>query len=270
MSDTPVRSVTVQTSQAFARQLLDSGRADGPPAEARERALLAFGLAPVGLLAVAPPAAALAPAPSPALVVGGKAVPWVVAKSLAVGLLGSLVALSVVDRTLSSPAPAPTVLPPPSAARVASAAERSGPAAEPSALVVEPASPVVVLKSSAPVLPQPDAARPAEAARAPLEAPVSGASAAAFQDGGLLDLEALARVRRALSERDAQRALGLLDDFKKRFPASQVAEEAAVLRIEALRAQGRTREAHELGRTFLQERPSSVYAAKVRSITQAP
>ena len=268
MSDTPIRSLTVQTSQAFARQLLDSGRADGPPPEARERALLAFGLAPVGLLAVAPSAAALAPAPGPALVVGGKAVPWVVAKSLAVGLLGSLVALSVVDRTLSSPVP-PAVVPPPSAS-VTSAAESFGLAAAPSALVSEPASPPVMAKGSAPALPQPSAVKPSEAAPALLQAPVSGPSAAAFQDGGLLDLDALARVRRALSAGDAQRALGLLDDFKKRFPASQVAEEAAVLRIEALHAQGRTREARSLGQTFLQERPSSVYVTKVRSITRAP
>jgi hypothetical protein len=91
-----------------------------------------------------------------------------------------------------------------------------------------------------------------------------------LQRDGLLQLEALARVRRVLSAQDSRRALSLLDDFERSYPASQVAEEAAVLRIETLRALGRTSEAQALGLQFLRGRPFSVYRAKVSAMTRIP
>jgi hypothetical protein len=82
-------------------------------------------------------------------------------------------------------------------------------------------------------------------------------------------LAALAAVRNALAAQQPARALSLIDDFEHRFPTSQVAEEALVLRIEALSALGRAAEAGALGQRFLHDRPTSVYGARVRTVTQS-
>ena len=61
------------------------------------------------------------------------------------------------------------------------------------------------------------------------------------------------------------RALGLLDGFEQRYRATPLAEEASVLRIEALANAGRMTEASALGSAFLRDHPSSAYAARVRA-----
>lgn len=268
MSDTPVRSLAQQLSDPFARQLLESARSDSPEPGARDRALLGLGLAPVGLLAVAPPAAAAtATASSPAgvLVVGSKTVPWVLAKSLAIGLVGSVLAISVLDRALGGAAPHAAVSHPSAASAVAASSVGIG-AGSHATLMVPTSAPTAVADSS-PTLAPINADKPPETWRA---APsLASAAPVSLPGGGLLELEALARARRALSARESGLALSLLDDFERRFPASQVAEEAAVLRIETLRALGRTSEAHALGLRFLRERPFSVYAAKVGAMTES-
>jgi hypothetical protein len=267
MSDTPVRSLMLQTSDAFERQLLQSARSDVPEPGARDRALLGLGLAPVGLLTTAPPAAAAAaPGTTSVLAVGGKAVPWVVGKSLAAGLLGSVLALSALDRTLGGSA-RPAAPPPPSAASAATPSAHRPGLAVPSS-TVRPTSALPAVIPPIPTAPPLSAEKAPETARAPLEA-AAGAPTSVRHSDGLLALDALARVRRALSAHDSGRAMALLNDFEQRFPASQVAEEAAVLRIETLRALGKTSEAHALGVKFLQDRPFSVYGAKVRAMTEA-
>jgi len=268
MSDVPVQSLALPLSHPFARQLLDSARADSPEPGARDRALLVLGLAPVGLLAITPPAAAAAAAassPAGALALSSKAVPWMVGKSLAIGLFGSVVALSGLDRALDRSAQ-PTAVTVPSAASTATiTAPGSGPATASSALVVPTSAPSVA--SPAPTFTPSDEEKPAEVSRPAIEAAASTPSVA-LPSNSLLELEALARVRRALSAHESARALWLLDDFARSFPASQVAEEALVLRIETLRALGRTSEAQALRLRFLRDRPSSVYATKVRAMTQ--
>lgn len=266
MRDAPVQSLALPLSHPFARQLLDSARTDRPEPGARDRALLVLGLAPVGLLAVAPPAAAAAASsPSGLLAVSSKAVPWMVGKSLAIGLLGSVVALSVLDRALGGSAQPTAVTQPGAASTTTPTAAPRSPAGPSSALVVPTSSPSVA--GPAPTFAPANAEKPAETSRAAVEA-ADSTPFVAPPSSGRLELEALARVRRALSARESGRALSLLDDFARSFPASQVAEEALVLRIETLRALGRTGEAHALRSRFLRDRPSSVYAAKVRAMTQ--
>lgn len=265
MSDARIRSLARQTSDPFAKQLLASARTDSPEPGARDRALLGLGLAPVGLLAVAPPAAAAAASPTAsALAVSSKALPWVVGKSLAIGLLGSVVAISVLDRALGNSAP-PTAAPIATAANTAKPQDhRASPAASSSSQLVPTSAPPAPIASTSPQAPG-NAPRPPETSRVLVGAAASAPSVAPARDG-LVELEALARVRRALATQEPGRALSLLDDFERRFPASRVAEEAAVLRIETLRALGRASEAHALGRSFLRDRPFSVYGAKVEAM----
>jgi hypothetical protein len=258
--------LTPKLSDPFAQQLVESARTDSPEPGARDRALLGLGLAPVGLLAVAPPAAA-APGAAGVLAVSSKAVPWVVGKSLAIGLLGSVVALGVLDRTLGSSTP-PAAVPHASAGSTAARTARRLEPVVPSPQLVAPTTETPPSAGKVPTL-TPSSAEPPESSSAPLGAPAS-APAVVLQRDSLLQLEALARVRRLLSAHESKRALALLDDFERRFPASQVAEEAAVLRIETLRALGRTSEARALGLQFSRERPFSVYREKVSTITRIP
>jgi hypothetical protein len=253
-----------------ARLLLEAGRADQPKPGARDRALLAFGFAPLGMLAVAPPvaAAASASAPAGALAVGGKATTWlVIGKSVAIGALGSMLAIGLVKSVVAGLTPtakvqqreAPPAAPPP---RLAAPSATLG--SPPSALAANTANAGLTLAPK-------KAQRPADARPAPVSGDDSLNTPRVTADASsVVELQALARVRRALSGNESARALALLDDFSRRFPASRVAEEAAVLRIETLRALGRSNEARALARHFLRERPSSVYGAKVSAMTSEP
>jgi hypothetical protein len=267
MSDAPVRSL--QTSGPLARLLLESGRADQPQPGARDRALLAFGFAPLGALAVAPPVAvtvASAPAPAGALAGGSKVTAWtLVGKSVAIGALGSVLAIGLVKGVVASLTPTATLQP-----QHAAPTDAPPSLVTPSTTLGSPPSPRAT--SSAPngtlTLAPKKAQQPSDAPAAPNDLPATSPSVA--DTSSTLELEALARVRRALSAYESARALAMLDDFTRRFPASRVAEEAAVLRIETLRALGRSSEAQTLARKFLRERPSSIYGAKVSAMTSSP
>lgn len=267
MSDAPVRSL--QTSGPLGRLLLESGRADRPEPGARDRALLAFGFAPLSMLAVAPPVAAAgasASAPAGALAGSSKAAAWMlVGKSVAIGALGSVLAIGIVKSVVASVAPTATMQP-----QHAAPADPAGRLAAPSPTLGSSASPVAAgtTESTLPLAPK-KAQKPADAPSAPVGGQATTPSVA-VDASSTLELEALARVRRALSAHESARALGMLDDFSRRFPASRVAEESAVLRIETLRALGRSSEAQALARQFLRERPSSIYGAKVSAMARLP
>lgn len=263
MSDAPVRSL--QTSGPLARLLLESGRADQPQPGARDRALLAFGFAPLGVLAVAPPVAATV-APAGALAGGSKVAAWtLVGKSVAIGALSSVLAIGLVKGVVASLTPtatlqpqhaAPTDAPPSLTTPSTTLGSRPSPRATSSAL------------NGTLTLTPKKAQQPSDAPAAPGGTPAASPSVA--DTSSTLELEALARVRRALSAHQSARALAMLDDFTRRFPASRVAEEATVLRIETLRALGRSSEAQTLARKFLRERPSSIYGAKVSAMASLP
>jgi hypothetical protein len=268
MSDAPVRSL--QTSGPLARLLLESGRADQPQPGARDRALLAFGFAPLSVLAVAPPVTATvasAPAPAGALAGSSKAAAWMlVGKSVAIGALGSVLAIGLVKSVVTNLTPTATLQP-----QHAAPTDAPPSLAAPSSTLRSTPSPRAASSTtkSTLTLAQKPTQKPADALAAPAGGPASTPSAA-VNTSSTLELEALARVRRALSAHESARALAMLDDFTRRFPASRVAEEAAVLRIESLRALGRSSEALALARQFLHERPSSIYGAKVSAMASLP
>lgn len=74
------------------------------------------------------------------------------------------------------------------------------------------------------------------------------------------------RARDALGAGDAAGCLAALDAHDERFPRSAMAEEATVLRIEALLRLGDRARAADLGERFLASRPTSPHAAGVRAL----
>jgi hypothetical protein len=84
--------------------------------------------------------------------------------------------------------------------------------------------------------------------------------------------EEAALLDRARSEirRDACRAVGLVNAHERTFPASRLAIEREVLRIDALSRCGRVAEAARRGRELLARSPGSLYEARIRDILHRP
>lgn len=272
MSDTPFRSLASETSDPLTRQLLESARADGSEHGARDRALLGLGLAPVGLLAAGAPAAASASgAPVGTAVGGGSKGVWLLfGKSLTIGVAGSLMVVGALQATLDKPAqlaaPAASAVPAITAAPTAVPVDLSVP--EPTT-ATQPAEPTggAPFRRRVRSLGPHEAENVAQASSQATSDSAQGPSVARRPDAAA-QLAALASVRSALAAHQPGRALSLLDDFGRRFPVSQVAEEAAVLRIETLGALGRMSEARAMGLRFLRDRPGSIYGTRVRAVTQ--
>jgi hypothetical protein len=120
---------------------------------------------------------------------------------------------------------------------------------------VRPTSPAVhevpaILPSAAPV--------PAEEAKAPKRAPTPAASNDVRDEIRLLD-----HARAALLQHAPSRALERLAQYSQRFPRGVLRQEAAVLRIEALRAEGDQVRAAALAKEFLAKHPGSPHAERV-------
>jgi hypothetical protein len=82
------------------------------------------------------------------------------------------------------------------------------------------------------------------------------------------EIAALERVRAALERRDAPGALQLLDAHDREFPSSALADEATVLRVDALAKQGDLAGAAALSRRFLVARPASPHAPHLRDVIE--
>ncbi len=99
------------------------------------------------------------------------------------------------------------------------------------------------------------------------------ASAPAPADDLAAEVRALERVRTAIAEHRIADARAGLATYDATFPKKLLADEARVLHIELLLADGRTAEGEALARTFLATSADSPYAARVRSLvssTRAP
>jgi hypothetical protein len=80
-----------------------------------------------------------------------------------------------------------------------------------------------------------------------------------------VELALLRGAKKALDDGDATRALSLLDEHQRRFPAGVLVEERAATRVLALCAAGRTAEARSSATDFLARYPRSPSAPRVRA-----
>ncbi|MDF2697795.1 MAG: hypothetical protein K0S65_6178 [Labilithrix sp.] len=140
---------------------------------------------------------------------------------------------------------------------------------------VEPHAPETPASEAVPValLPQAPVAsetpRPREPApRAPAVPP---AQAITPDDDSLAaEVRALERVRSALAEHRVADARAGLASWERAFPKRLLANEARVLGIEVLFADGRRKEAETRARAFLAAAPDSPYAPRIRALLESP
>lgn len=126
-----------------------------------------------------------------------------------------------------------------------------------------PTPPHTVLEPTAlpPAEVTPDPAEPAPASTRAMKSDAKPAASAALA----AEISALDAARSALSSGDAAGALTLLDVYSREHPRGRLQLEAEVLRIDALDKSGKTAQAKDRARQFLQRHPNSVLASRVRA-----
>jgi hypothetical protein len=238
------------------RRLLDGGgdpletelvrfaRSDAPPREGKARLLGAMGLA------AATTTAAGAGTASGAMS-GAKGALALAAKWVVLGGMGAAVAAGTVHvvRPFIGPTPAPVVArsPTPSVTKIAAPSVHAPPSprsVDSTELAIEP-----------PATPTP---MPAPAARVP----------AHTGDDDMLaeELPYIDRARRSLAEGEPADAIIALNTYELQFLHPGLAEEAHVLRIEALVRLGKMDQARSVADRFVRADPASPYAKRVQSL----
>lgn len=249
-------------------RLIRAGRRVKPAADVQRRALAAASLAATATLSTSASGAAIT-------LLG--AIKWTVIGLSAAGVLSgaTIVAMRESERRLTpsfvpsappSPPSAGASLPPPVRPEPPSSSQAAAPA------------PVVPEKSSeahAPlhrpsvhaIQPPHAVASTAEAATAPAGSAAPAASNASSRDSTLTEeLAAMDDARRAVASGQSAAALQALDDYASRYPRGRFAQEAFVLRIEALMQRGERGAATALAHQLLTAYPKSPAARKVRAL----
>ncbi len=190
-------------------------------------------------------------------------------KAILTGTLCVIAMLGVVEVASSlshAPLSSPPAMVAPGPAVPADEARPAGNDANAAGAALDPAPP----PSSAPLAPPPAApnddptnepgASPGDpvAVARPTAAPSPRADLAA-------EIAAIDAARTALASGNAQQALARLDAHDAAFRRGALAQEAMLLRVEALARLGRRREAAALGRAFLRVHPTSTLAARIRA-----
>jgi hypothetical protein len=238
---------------AFERELLASARTDRMSERAR-RALLAA--ASAGMVGVAGSAATGTTAATANVHRGvvARAVGSGIAKWIGWGLVGCAIALGGARAMTWHHAGSP----PPSIASAPAEDRRQPDMAPPS-----PAVEAVATSTPTERAPEP------QTRSLPSRARSVAASASAHDDATdavslSAELSLVETARTAVREGRARDALAALEEHRSRFARGAFEEEAAVLRIEALAKAGESATASRLARSFLDTRPRSPYAARVR------
>ena len=222
------------------RALLEAWNEDRPSPEARAKTLAALGLAS-GVVAGAAATASVAPK---AMVAGSAALlKWIGLAVLLLGVAAVVVAKSRNDSDAQIPAPI--------APAVTAVAPHADVAPTPA-----PSSSAVLDFDSLPPTPAPSSATPPHAKHVAPAADPDLSPQIALLDGA----------RAALAAGDGARAKALASRYELQFPNGAFSQEAEVLRIEAMLAQGDRDGATRAGARFLQSHPSSPHAAHVREL----
>ncbi|AKU94820.1 hypothetical protein AKJ09_01484 [Labilithrix luteola] len=80
------------------------------------------------------------------------------------------------------------------------------------------------------------------------------------------ELAIMESARAALSKNDTDVCIRALDRYERRFPHGMFAEEAPVMRLEALVARGDRDRARSLGESILAKNPDGPHASRIRSL----
>jgi hypothetical protein len=260
-----------ETKSPFARLLLESVDEDRPTPGARGRAMSALGLSAVGAVtatvtaetakaaaaltgsAVSPAIAAHAVSVAPAVIKVS-----IVLKSLGVVVLGGAAAYTGVHLVATSDESKPAAV---TDVAVSGSVRSLAPldkVGTPAPSAVDTVDPVEAPSAEAMPPPPP---RPSLRARSGAAAAPSARRAAALQE----QTDMLDQARAALALGNASGAMATLDDLGRQHANGPLAEEATVLRIEALLAAGNRQAGEALAQRFLEQHPSSAYAQRVRS-----
>jgi hypothetical protein len=265
-----LRPLLDEDATSIEAEILRSARARLPPRGASKRALAALGLGG----AVATTAGGAVAAPTVALIV----------KWMAVGVLLALggfevghVVLSVPSqlselRPSTRPEPSKSVDAPRMAEPTPAAASAPPVARAPEGAVGVAATPAVlaspvptVTARAVPQLSQPalgaDTATPMD----PKEESVNVVPARRPIDEEIALLDA---ARAAVSGRDCDRALRLLQDHHERFPNGQLVQEFTYVRVKTLLECGQKSEAESLAQRFLQAFPDSPHAKRIKALLE--
>ena len=233
---------------AFEANLLCAGRGDAMSPSAK-RALVTAALG--GTLAVTAGVTAGAPAAAGATVakLGASALTkWIV-----LGLLGVVVAGGAALALPRTPATTATPVPAVSMAHAA--------AAQPARSAQAPSEPI------APTTLAPAAVTSTSSAPARRPAPSSSAAPLAKDEGDLAaEVALIEQARDAVVRHDGPAALALLAEHARSFPRPALGDEASVLRVEAVAAEGETARTNAVATQWLAAHPTSPYVPRVRRL----
>jgi hypothetical protein len=212
-------------------EILESARGDAPPAGGKGKLLATMGLV-AGVSATSTGAAAGATLATPLATVGGQGAMVLVGKLIVLGAVGVAVAVGTVE-------------------------VRKG--IEPVRVVAAPAPAPAPVPVPAPA-PAPESA-PAPATPPPPRSPSPPPDPTLSSELPFLDL-----ARASLARGEPADAITTLNAYDLRFLHPRLAEEATVLRVEALVDLGRVGDARAVAARFLRDDPSSPYAQRVQSL----
>jgi outer membrane protein assembly factor BamD (BamD/ComL family) len=77
------------------------------------------------------------------------------------------------------------------------------------------------------------------------------------------ELALLESARQKLGQGESKEALRLLQQYSSRFPQGKLKQEATILRVNALEAQGKATEATRLSQEFLRDNPDSAHKRRL-------
>lgn len=171
--------------------------------------------------------------------------------------------------------PAPAVVP--HATPAATAAKTEGapaPRAKPQARAVRAApsvaptvAPASALAPEATDAPE-EAVEPVAAAPRELDEPAASTSVVPSPSPAMQEMKAIARAKRALSERAPDQALSILASAARDFPRGYFVEERRALRVLALADKGESEQARREAASFARDYPSGAFTARVKAAAE--